>query len=328
MCLTTTPAVHDLDDELAFGTPPKGRPDDTLVIVDWDDTLLCSSAINQCSQLQLDVLCRTAEAMLRAAMELGEVMIVSNGVDRWVEDSCRRFLPGLLPLLGELSVKSARHDYERVYPGDPFAWKREAFRDILQPRPKATNLVVLGDSLSEIRAAHGALSCMAGSSLVKTVKFKEAPSANQLIGQLRRVSQEMSSLVSQDSHKHSNLERCPAQLGHMAGWASGWRLSHDSDADRSIGGLIPDAGNAGTDFSKGRGGRRARLSVGDVQEHAKQEGVECRFGLHQQVKQLHTFSERPAGTAGAMRPESAAVPLGQRRAGVPVSCMAGLLRVL
>ncbi|CAK0884675.1 unnamed protein product [Prorocentrum cordatum] len=118
----------------SFATPRKDIPNDTLIIFDWDpdDTLLCSSAINmqQWSQLQLDVLCRTVETTLRAAMELGEVMIVTNGVDWWVEDdSCRRFLPGLLPLLGKLHVKSARHDYERIYPGDPFAWKRECFKD-------------------------------------------------------------------------------------------------------------------------------------------------------------------------------------------------------
>jgi len=267
--LTNTPTVSptgpDLDDELvSFATSRKGRPDDTLIIFDWDDTLLCSSAINlqQWSQSQLDVLCATVETTLRAAMELGEVMIVTNGVDWWVDDSCRRFLPGLLPLLGRLHVKSARHDYERVYPGDPFAWKRETFKDILGPRPKATNLVVLGDSLSEIHAAYGALPCMVESSLVKTVKFKEAPSANELIGQLRRVSQEMGSLVSQDSHKHSNMERWPAQFGHMAGWASGWRLSQDSDADKSTGGLIPDDGNAGTDFSKGLLGVAAVPALG------------------------------------------------------------------
>jgi len=246
--LSTTPSVRDVDDELgSFASPRKDRPHDTLIIFDWDDTLLCSSALEQCSQLQLDVLCITAEITLRTAMALGEVMIVTNGVDWWVEDSCRRFLPGLLPLLGRLHVKSARHDYESIYPGDPFAWKREAFKDILRPRPKATNLVVLGDSFSEINAAYGALPCMGDSSLVKTVKFKEAPSAEQLIGQLRRVSQEMRSLVSQDSHNHSSLELGSAQF---AGWASGWRLLHDAE-NTFIGGLISHAGNAGADFSKG-----------------------------------------------------------------------------
>jgi len=246
--LSTTPSAHSLDDELgSFATPRKGRPDDTLIIFDWDDTLLCSSALEQCSQRQLDVLCIIAEITLRTAMELGEVMIVTNGVDWWVEDSCRRFLPGLLPLLGRLHVKSARHDYESIFPGDPFAWKREAFVDILQPRPRATNLVVLGDSFSEIHAAHGALRCMVDSSLVKTVKFKEYPSAEELVGQLRRVSQELGGLVSRDGHSHADLEECgPAQF---AGWASGWRLSSDAGAD--IGGLISHAGNAGTDFSNG-----------------------------------------------------------------------------
>jgi hypothetical protein len=256
--LTAAPNVHDLDDELVpFLTPRNGPPDDTLIIFDWDDTLLCSSAIRmrQWSQAKLDALSLTVETTLHAAMQLGEVMIVTNGVDQWVEESCRRFLPGLLPLLGSLHVRSARHSYERAFPGDPFAWKREAFKDILQPRHMATNLVVLGDSLSEIYAAHGALHCMVGSSLVKTVKFKEQPSVNELIGQLRRASQEIGSLVSQDDHTHSTLVRWTTATP-----TSGWRLSYGADAYKPIGSLIPDAGNAGAAFGKGLLGVRAHMT--------------------------------------------------------------------
>lgn len=260
--LTSTPTVRDHEDE--FESLPqeiKGRPSDTLIIFDWDDTLLCSSAINcqHWTQMQLDLLTRTVESTLRTAMQLGEVMIVTNGVDWWVDDSCRRFLPGLLPILGEIKVKSARADYEPIYPGDPFAWKRECFVDILRPRPEATNLVVLGDSLSEIHAARGSLSCMVESSLVKTVKFKETPTVNELVGQLRRVSQELSTVVNQEQHSSADLERrlLPAQFDHMAGWASGWRLSEDLDIEKLFSSVkvssrfLVDCGNAGTDFSKG-----------------------------------------------------------------------------
>jgi hypothetical protein len=249
--LTATPTV----------TPRSGRPDDALIIFDWDDTLLCSSALRlqQVPQSKLKVLSLTVEWTLRMAMQLGEVMIVTNGTESWVDESCRRFLPGLLPLLGHrhLHVRSARHCYERAYPGDKYAWKRETFKDILGPRHKATNLVVFGDSFSEIYAAHDALHCMVDSSLVKTVKFTEQPSVNELIGQLRCASQEMASLVAQDDHTHSTLVRLPSSWSVSE---SGWRLSdvilhYDAEAHKPIsgliGGLMPDAGDADTALGKG-----------------------------------------------------------------------------
>jgi hypothetical protein len=258
--LITTPTVHDQEDDFLPRYPEtfKCCPSNTLIIFDWDDTLLCSSAIHMqlCTHQQLDSLSRTVEATLRLAMQLGEVMIVTNGVDWWVDDSCRRFLPALVPLLGEVTVKSARADYEPIYPGDPFAWKREAFQDILRPRPRATNLVVLGDSLSEIQAARGSVHCMVDTSLAKTVKFVETPSADELIGQLRRVSVELGQIVDNERHSSTSLERrpLPGQVGTGVSWASGWRLWEDPTIVSPLGsdGLLGSyLGNAGTDFSHG-----------------------------------------------------------------------------
>merc|ERR1712137_654666 len=141
-------------------------------------------------------------------MKLGRVMVVTNGNGTWVSESSYSYLPGLASTLAEVEVMSARWQYESDFPGDPFAWKREAFRDILatvnQPRLRGvqehTNLVVLGDSPAEMEAAHHAARAVGSSNvLVKTVKFKEQPSVAQLLGQLRRTTQELVQLVDGDS---------------------------------------------------------------------------------------------------------------------------------
>jgi len=228
----------DFDPDSPESTPtnamPEGMPDDTIIIFDWDDTLLCSSAINTrwWDSVKLEELQETAERVLRTAARLGQVLIVTNGVDWWVDDSARRFLPGLLPLLDTLTVRSARASWECRFPGDPFAWKREEFREILQPRRRSTNLVVLGDSLAEIHAAQGVHPLLGDGSLVKTVKFKEAPSADQVIGQLRSVAAELEDIVQQRASSSRTLVQggVPEQLLSMVGCtsATGWRL-HETE---------------------------------------------------------------------------------------------------
>lgn len=214
-----------------------GRSSDTVIIFDWDDTLLCSSAINmqQWTGPQLEQLEITVEAILCASMALGETMIVTNGNKSWVQDSARRFLPKLLPLLNRLRVISARAIYEARWPGDPFAWKRVAFKEILAERQRSSadvpsdglNLIVLGDSLGEIQAAQTATESLDGQSTVKTLKFKEMPSVNELLGQIRAANQFLYELVHEETSSCKGLvpRTLPPHLKYLTSWASGWRIT-------------------------------------------------------------------------------------------------------
>jgi len=210
-------------------------PQDTLIIFDWDDTLLCTSAINASTWdfAQLQQLEKAAESCLRAAMKLGRVMVVTNGNGTWVSQSSYSYLPRLVSTLADIEVVSARWQYESYFPGDPFAWKREAFRDILatihQPKMRGvqerTNLIVLGDSPAELEAAHYAARAVGSSNvLVKTVKFKEQPAVAQLLGQLRRTTQELQQLVDCDSSSSKMLECCTQHAMHVEAGAEDWEF--------------------------------------------------------------------------------------------------------
>lgn len=232
----------DADDSTPTWGPASGV--DTLIIFDWDDTLLCSSAINAqaWSQSQLDQLETLVESILQMAMTLGETMIVTNGNGTWVKDSCRRFFPNLELTLDRMQVISARACYEKSFPGDPYAWKRQAFREILAHRRQegyhgsGVNLVVLGDSPAEIQAARQATKVLSGRSIVKTVKFKEAPSANELLGQLRRVKQELAGIVMECSSLSRSLSQrsFPGTIDSLSSWASGWKVADTESSDHSF----------------------------------------------------------------------------------------------
>uniref|UniRef100_A0A7S1PXM6 Uncharacterized protein n=1 Tax=Alexandrium catenella TaxID=2925 RepID=A0A7S1PXM6_ALECA len=220
-----------------LSTTRRRAPSDTLIIFDWDDTLLCSSALNagRWKLSQLKQLERVVEAVLRAALTLGETLIVTNGNKTWVQDSMARFLPGLTPLLDQIAVLSARASYENLYPGDPIAWKRLAFKELLACRRLRkepsnllrgdVNLIAIGDSPAEIEAARSAVGVLGGPSLVKTVKLKETPSVNELVGQLRRIALDLNSIVQEERSVGKGLVQraVPAHLDHLASWAAGWR---------------------------------------------------------------------------------------------------------
>uniref|UniRef100_A0A7S4RK86 Uncharacterized protein n=1 Tax=Alexandrium monilatum TaxID=311494 RepID=A0A7S4RK86_9DINO len=221
--------------------PPTQRPPkhQTVIIFDWDDTLLCSSAINaaQWSTSELQELERAVAAVLEAAMELGETMIVTNGNGSWVHDSSHRFLPGLVPTLEQMTVMSARAMYEQMYPGDPFSWKRQAFRQILRcrraqcPSEGGVNLVVLGDSPAEMEAAHSAAKVYDGPALIKTVKFREAPSVSQLLGQILRVAEDLGGIVRDSQNLSKDLQQLsvPSHLSHLVSGASAWKFAAGRD---------------------------------------------------------------------------------------------------
>lgn len=216
-----------------------GTKQEPLIIFDWDDTLLCSSAINQAQWNlgQLQQLEEIVEMILQYSMELGETMIVTNGNATWVQDSAHRFLPGLVPLLERIVVMSARAMFEDAYPGDPFSWKRQAFKHIMKcrraqhPHVTGVNLIVLGDSPAEMEAAHSSAKVYTGQSFVKTVKFREAPSVAQLVGELQRVSQELGDIVREECSSSRDLEqvKLPAHLSHLAVGASGWKFGAGRD---------------------------------------------------------------------------------------------------
>lgn len=184
--------------------------DDRVIIWDWDDTLMCSSAINagSLSVYQASRLDAVLEQLLATSIFLGETYIVTNADELWVLESTRRFTPSIMPLLMQLKVVSARKRFQHLYPGDIFAWKREAFREVLAARQpyrafasSPLNLVALGDCMAELEAAETA-TCGMRCKAVKRVKFVDCPSADELIQQLQIIQQDLAALVAQ---KYSQL---------------------------------------------------------------------------------------------------------------------------
>jgi len=213
----------------------------TVFIFDWDDTLMATSAIRQQQWTvgELEALEVAVQATLRAAMTLGETIVVTNGNATWVEDSASRYLPGLLPLLLELRVVSARALYEESYPDDPFMWKQAAFEHLLMKERHfspdvGVNLIAIGDQFPEIDAARTVGASIGGQSFVKTVKFREQPTATDVLGQLRSLEQALARIATgRASQSYGLVRELPLLFQPFATKAMGWRcVAEDELSDR------------------------------------------------------------------------------------------------
>lgn len=199
---------------LMFGLPPRVlrrrllrraaspmpcRHADTVLIFDWDDTLLCTSALNSCTPAQLIELEQLAESTLELAMSFGTTLIVTNANEGWVQQSAGSYMPHLLAgTLQRVPVVSAREVHEHLFPDDPLGWKRETFCKLLRRKiGSELNLIVLGDSFAEIGAAD-VVGEMLDTCLVKTVKFKSSPSPSELLSELHLISGELGKLVAEN----------------------------------------------------------------------------------------------------------------------------------
>mmetsp|Transcript_65988 Transcript_65988/g.144743 ORF Transcript_65988/g.144743 Transcript_65988/m.144743 type:complete len:324 (+) Transcript_65988:52-1023(+) len=105
------------------------RPEQTIILFDWDDTLCPSNWIREnrpalsffkpCPpeekyQRPLRELQKHVEATLQLAMKMGKVIIVTNAMEPWVETSCRNFLPALVPIVSQIQVIYARSVFDTM----------------------------------------------------------------------------------------------------------------------------------------------------------------------------------------------------------------------
>lgn len=173
-----------------------------LIIFDWDDTLMPTSALGHGGLLQdhlqqgllgshreeLSACAVAAKRAICAAKCIGEVRIITNAVEGWVQHSTTRFLPTFQDALDGLSVISAQSMYLPTGVVEPARWKQLCFareaQNMWQNSSSPRHVVSIGDSWYEraavMRLAQDPLlSCCA-----KSLKFAEGPSFQRLAQEL------------------------------------------------------------------------------------------------------------------------------------------------
>jgi hypothetical protein len=181
--------------------PPKHQ---TVIVFDWDDTLLCSSYLSSQGdeklprhvEQHLRSTEQVARCLLERALQSGHTFIITNALNGWVEKSAAKWAPRLLPILQKVQVISARSRYESQFPGQVSKWKVEAFLEVQRKFNSKiiTNLIAIGDSTFEIDAMH-VMAQKFDHARIKTIKLREHPSPPELCKQLALVSQKFEKII-------------------------------------------------------------------------------------------------------------------------------------
>lgn len=203
--------------------PPKHQ---TVIIFDWDDTLLCTSFLNlrmdqqpsPAVERQLKGIEAAGKMLLEIAMRLGKTFIITNAMSGWVEYSAARWIPNMLPVLQKVTVISARARFESQFPNEVGQWKIQAFLEVQRQLDSEiiTNLVSLGDANFEMDAVH-VMGREFSQALVKTIKFQEHPSPEELLKQLGLVSQRFEQILGNPRNLKIGLERKRGSAGGAVG---------------------------------------------------------------------------------------------------------------
>lgn len=121
--------------------------ENTMIVFDWDDTLFPYHWLtaNGVSFESVSVPTHVSEEMgrfsqlicqiLMKAMAIGQVYIITNAQEGWVEAAASVFMPSVYSLLQDRSVDnhirivSARLQQEKTQPDSPETWKIDTFRN-------------------------------------------------------------------------------------------------------------------------------------------------------------------------------------------------------
>ena len=187
----------------------KPKRHNSIIIFDWDDTLLPTSffttdgVFNEDMKISADDKAKFLKIeqvvfkLLSESIEKGNVYIITNAGTGWVEYSALKFYSSISSLLPKIKIISAREEYEKIYPDDTRQWKIQAFLTLLKnvDVKLVTNIVCIGDSLFEMEAGR-TLASKFTEAFIKTVKFKEAPNLDELLNQLKIVSLQFGTIYS------------------------------------------------------------------------------------------------------------------------------------
>ncbi|KAG1686214.1 hypothetical protein DVH05_007096 [Phytophthora capsici] len=187
-----------------------------LIILDWDDTILPNTHLAKLGfssededfevpedcMPTLEELAKEVENFLTACLKICTCYIVTNGLAGWVERSCQRFLPNAVPLVEQMTIISARSNFESLYPDRPIEWKIAVYRDLfakrgfMQELPVETHgvyvqqqerepqqVIALGDSQID-RCAIQYVARRTPNTQLKSIKLLDNPSMTQLQKQL------------------------------------------------------------------------------------------------------------------------------------------------
>jgi hypothetical protein len=224
-CSTTVSVTPELT-ELCVTPEVDSR---TLIIFDWDDTILPTSFLAKRGykldtpaptgelRAQLDEYARRVNRTLAEAAKRGHVIVVTNAETGWIQLTVEKFLPLAAGTVHRFQHISARSMFEPSGVLTPVAWKESAFRLVVEEYLEAMGapsrsrssgslrncqVISLGDSAHEREAVLKV--CDEFRITCKSLKFMERPDLEALSKQHQLIQECLDDIV----RSKDNLDLC------------------------------------------------------------------------------------------------------------------------
>ena len=173
----------------------------TLIILDWDDTLFPTSWIvrnkidlaDEKMRYKYMVYFSRLDALLYGVLtklvKYGQVVIVTNAANRWVDLSANMVPNSKKVIDKQIIVMSAREVFQNKYPNEVHMWKKLVFKQLTDSyfiEHGLMNIVSVGDAEYEFNATTDLYDkhSVVKRKLLKTVRFIKDPTFDSLIDQL------------------------------------------------------------------------------------------------------------------------------------------------
>jgi hypothetical protein len=186
----------------------------TIIFIDWDDTLFPTSwimeknvdLINPLSRLKYSDFFKRLDDELSEALKtmisLGEVVIITNALTEWVQLSLS-ILPKTKKVMKHISVVSARQRYQNK--ADMTEWKKHTFLEELEMRSKNkyyANILSLGDADYEYNALLNLYDkvTLAPHKYLKSIRFIKRADYKILLEQLSLIKNHITDVINLKRH--------------------------------------------------------------------------------------------------------------------------------
>lgn len=200
----------------------KINKNDTMIILDWDDTLFPTSWLlkNNIDLNNIEVRNRMTNffssldnilyIFLKKCMSFGTIIIVTNALPIWVHKSSL-VIPNTHTLLAKIKIISARKNHQK-FSKNMMDWKKMAFKNEaknLLENKKIVNIISIGDAEYEYNALidlyEYELQKNKIKKILKSIKLIKDPNYELLLDQLEVLNDAIHDIVYTSKHLDLNF---------------------------------------------------------------------------------------------------------------------------
>jgi len=216
-----TEGAEEATGEMSMSPPSTRLPEevlaqrgDTLIVFDWDDTILPTSWLEHTNALggvaalkpqlreQVEAVVRASANTLRLAWQLGTVIIITNSSPGWVDQSCKMFMPQLMPELRGMKCVAKPMSAPVTFKIGAFKRECRHFANVISVgdgEPERMACLKL-QSPAERPTTRGRMDEEVTGRWVKSLKLLEAPTCAQLVAEHEMLQNRLMDVVTHSGH--------------------------------------------------------------------------------------------------------------------------------